>query len=225
MRRLAFHTVLWAGAVAMGLSHQAAALPPEGATVVDQAVSDLDPLATQLRKKEWGLAQVGENTALYRIDKPIAQTFADLATYLNPALNPTHNRLYYRVGQGYRARLTQPDYLIKFDEDMFHRPLYVRNVPPVVDGKFVELVPDNTVYELSTTPMFVPAASATPDSQPTRALQDVRPTPEPRVALDSLQPQHSGAFLLQQPVSQASQRVDGRVDARVDGEVRLPTSN
>ncbi len=118
-----------------------AAAPPADWQPVDQAVGDLDPLTSSMRVIQPGLRTIGEQTSLFRVE-------TDAVTGLT--LNKTS---YVRVGTGFRARYDRPDYLVIVDRRHFDR-----NIAPRFDGEFVELVPPNTVYDL--TPL--PSVTTTP---------------------------------------------------------------
>ncbi len=95
--------------------------------IVDQAVEDLDPLATSLRQRERGLNIYGEQSSLFR-RSPDLQDDA---------------RTYYRVGPGYRATLDRIDYVVITGPETIEM-----NVAPPRDGEFHEIVPPNTVFDL-----------------------------------------------------------------------------
>lgn len=169
------------------------ALPPEDMIPVDQAVADLDPLTTSLRQQEWGLWEYGQDTSLLEVNDPRPQVFAD-QPYLMQDRHGVHDRLYYRIGRGYRARVPRSDYLIPISRKW---KIYDRNVPPVHDRDFIELVPTGAVFELSPQPMFVPGSTQTQEPPP---------------------PEQAGGMLIDdQPAVRIDGRIDGRVDGRIDG--------
>ena len=109
-----------------------AAGPPAEWEPVDQAVGDLDPLSHSMRQIPPGLRTIGEQTSLFRV-----QTDAVTGSSLQ-------GTTYYRVGTGFRARYDRPEYLVLVDRRHFDK-----NIAPRFDGEFVELVPPNTVYDLT----------------------------------------------------------------------------
>ena len=121
--------LLWVAAspVAMVRADPAFRLEP-----VDQAVGDLDDLATSLRRVEVGLRRHGEQTGLYRVDNPPGQ----------------RGHHYYRLGAGFRARLSRPAYLVVSDK-VTGRPQLTVNASPHREGQFLELVPLGTVWEIA----------------------------------------------------------------------------
>lgn len=94
---------------------------------VDQAVEDLDRLATSLRHLDRDLHQNGARANLYRIESDSANA----------------GPRYYRVSPGLRAWLDRSDYLVASGHDRL-----ALNMAPRFDGEFVELVPPNTVFDL-----------------------------------------------------------------------------
>ena len=104
------------------------AAPPEHWQPVDQGVGDLDELSTSLRAVRTGLRSDGEQTSLY-----VVPTMRDGRV----------ERVYYRIGPGFVARLHRPDYLVPISRDRV-----ARNVQPAVDGRFIEVIPANTVFDL-----------------------------------------------------------------------------
>ena len=103
---------------------------------VDQAVGDLDPMATSLRRLEPGLSIYGQQTSLYQ--------HGTAAEFLSSG---TAAPVYYRIGPGFCARFDRPDYLVPVG-----RGDLGRNISPRFDGEFRELIPANTVFDLTPTP-------------------------------------------------------------------------
>jgi hypothetical protein len=101
---------------------------------VDQTVSDLDLRAASLRYVEQGIGVYGQSGSLYHrsstdsgwmgLGQPLSQT--------------------YQLRQpGYTAYIDRPDYLV------VDRQGEVRlNVAPSQDGRFQDLIPPNTVFDL-----------------------------------------------------------------------------
>lgn len=98
---------------------------------VDQAVEDIDPLAVGMRVPSVGLREDGEQTSLYRLDD-----------------TRDGRPVYYRLGPGFRARVTGMDYLVPTARHR-GRYQYDYNITPRRDGWFLEMPRIDTVYELS----------------------------------------------------------------------------
>lgn len=149
--------------VMLALTAPAVAAPPQqwtaapGARAVDQAVADLDPLSTSMRRMQVGLRLGGEQSSLYRLDQPVAG--GDGVSWAPGGIGQVQP-VYYRVAPGFVARVDRGDYLIRVG-----RQDYQRNIAPKVDGRFVELVPANTVYELKPPTPVAPAALPGPDTR------------------------------------------------------------
>ena len=123
------------------------AVPPAGWQPVDQAVGDLDPLSSNMRVVQPGLRTIGEQTSLFRVDADVVKG-STLASDRASIHNPTHGgTTYVRTGHGFRALYARPDYLV-----LVGRRHFDRNVAPRFDGEFVELVPADTVYDLTPLP-------------------------------------------------------------------------
>ncbi len=128
-------TIQSAAVGCVALASVAAGQPQQGWVPVDQAVADLDPLATSLRDLSPGLRLDGEHTSLFEWRQPPTIDPADTSNTtphepsLTPPLQP--QPVYYRVGPGFRARLNRLDYQIRGD------------------GRFAETIPNNTVFELN----------------------------------------------------------------------------
>lgn len=153
---------------------------------VDPAVGDLDPLSVSQRTVEGNHSTLGLFTTgatLYRSPEDLMQ-----------------KPIYYRIGQGYRARVDRVDYVVLDREDPGTRrnPNYVTNETPRVDGEFVERIPANAVFELT-----LPGRASPLDKL------DLRDT------LPAL-PDHRVAPVLDHRLDT---RVDGRVGGRLDGYV------
>lgn len=131
--------LIWAVAVAA-----APAAPPEYLHPVDQAVADLDPLATSLRRLEWGLRVDGEQSSLIRRQVD------------NGGAGP--ETVHYRVGQGFIARAPRLNYLVRRGK----RELFL-NITPRRDGEFIEMPAADTVYDLRLPDqIFAPNTAAPP---------------------------------------------------------------
>ena len=118
--------------IVLAVDTASAAGPPAGWEPVDQAVGDLDPLSHSMRQLPPGLRAIGEQTSLFRV-----QTNSVTGSSLQ-------GTTYYRVGTGFRARFDRPEYLV-----LVGRRHFDKNIAPRFDGEFVELVPPNTVYDLT----------------------------------------------------------------------------
>ena len=108
---------------------------------VDQAIEDVDPAGSSLRRVEAGLRGSGEQTSVFQ------------AVPLNgqpqpPGTKPT----YYRLGPGFRAITNRLNYLVITNPFPQKQRLEAKdtgfNASPALDGMFLELVPDGTVYDL-----------------------------------------------------------------------------
>lgn len=161
---------------------------------VDQAVSDLDPLTVGMRRVEPGIKiDDGEHTLLYAVYSP------DMPSALSPVMK--YGQLmpmpvYYRMGQGFRARMDRMDYLIQID-----RRHYESNVSPKVDGRFIEVAPANMVFDLRPLPAGLPGSSQPVGASPQLSGSSASSSPDYRVQ------------------GQASQGpIDGRVNGRVNGQ-------
>lgn len=112
-------------------------LAQTGMIPIDQAVVDLDHLATGLRRVETGLRLEGEQTSLYQPDPTQAQT--------SGLPIPTTNRpTYYRLSPGLQAQVNRIDYLVPTRGGGLGL-----NIQPAVDGRFIEMISANTVFVLS----------------------------------------------------------------------------
>ena len=120
MRRIICCGTLLAALAAPGWSQIPAALES-----VDQAVEDLDLMATSMRRVPRGLRVEGEHTSLFK---------------LNPG--PSGSAVYYRLGQGFIARFERMDYAVFRGKDLH------LNISPEHDREFIELVPPNMVFDL-----------------------------------------------------------------------------
>jgi len=112
-----------------------AQIPIEALSPVDQAIEDLDPLSTSLRVREPGLMLLGQDSSLFEIPADLLDQGAGAGAT---------GRRYYRVGPGYVARVARIDYAIPVG-----RRSFLVNQQPIEDGDFIELVPPDTVFELT----------------------------------------------------------------------------
>jgi len=111
---------------------------------VDQAVADLDPLAVSFRKIDTGLRTDGENTSLFTPAPLPGKQLPPRWMSLEP-IRPIESVPYYFISPGVRARVDRINYLVRNE-----RPHGVDvNVTPRKDGEFIELIPANTVFDLS----------------------------------------------------------------------------
>ena len=167
------------------IAFPAAAMPPEDLQPVDQAVGDLDPLSTSLRRVETGIRTSGQQTALYRL--PLSQVSGE-----NGPDRPG-GTVYYRVAPGLTARVARLDYLVRVG-----RRGVGFNIKPRVDGEFFEVISANTIFELN--PIQVTTGS---DSSLIST-----PVVDPEGAVVS-------ASLLPVDYRLPQQRIDLRVDTRL----------
>lgn len=140
----------------VGVTHVVWAQVPEEFQPVDQAVEDLDPLATSLRRVEKGLRYDGEHTNLFKVFELDA----------GPDSQPT----YYRIGPGVTARVHRLDYLVRTGEKGL-----ALNIKTRLDGEFIELIPADTVFELRSLEELIPdEAWAEEIAPPSRHYIDAR---------------------------------------------------
>lgn len=99
---------------------------------VDRAVADLDPLSTSLRRVDPGLRiNGGEHSVLFQ-PAPDYNPQPWLAT-------PNQQPVYYRVGQGFQAKIDRPQYLFSSNSALI-----------------LELIPPNTTFILEPIPQPTP---------------------------------------------------------------------
>ncbi len=102
---------------------------------VDQAVSDLDLRAASTRRVEQGIGVFGQSGSLYQRPNDGQGWF----------LNGQEVTQQYQLRQpGFTAWIDRPDYLV---QDPFGEMSL--NNAPAIDGQFIDLVPPNTVFDLS----------------------------------------------------------------------------
>ena len=118
---------------------------------VDQAVGDLDPLSTSLRRVNVGLRSDGEHTSLFQFDRYADQLWFGAHSISAIGSGTTSQLAYYRVAPGFQAVVDRVDYAVPVGQNSFRF-----NVPPVRDNQFIELTPANTVFVLT------PPAPVTP---------------------------------------------------------------
>ncbi len=147
-------------ALAALIVSSAFAQPSETLLPVDQAVADLDPLSTSLRRIEMGLRINGQHTSLFQLNQ----------TSTNPSASAApQGPVYYRIGQGFQARIDRPQYLIGLGTS---NPQL--NVPPLRDGQFVELVPPNTTFIIAPLQLQTPTPAPPPNPARINARIDMR---------------------------------------------------
>ncbi len=164
---------------------------------VEQAVEDLDPLARSLRRVEPGLYIYGQQTSLFRLQPT------------DP--NNLSGQIYYRIGPGFRARVSRIDYLsltTDFVPRRFRPQDFRLNVQPRIDGAFIELFGPNTVFDL-TNPTLPPLAAPAP----------VDPYQDPFVQYQN------EPTLNNQMIPQIDYRLDTRIDTRIDARIDRQLSN
>lgn len=148
------------------------------AVPMDQAVGDLDKLSRSLRQVELGLNVLGQQSSLFLIVPP-------QDSFSQP--------IYYRLGQGYRARFDRPDYLVRTGLRSV-----ARNVGRGIDGQFIELIPPDTVFELQ--PLWPPGVGAVVSAE---TMEKALVSPPNPAAVDG----------------RIDARIEARIDARVDGRL------
>ena len=121
----------------------ASAQPHGDLQPVDQAVADLDLLATSLRHIQTGLRTDGEQTSLFVL-KPSPTNAFDTPGQTPPPWGINEQPVYYRIGPGFQAKVDRMDYLIRTGKRQFEI-----NIKPLRDGEFFEMIPANTVFDLT----------------------------------------------------------------------------
>ncbi len=182
--------VLVPALVLPGAAGSAAAMagqPPAYLVPIDQAVTDQDPLARSLRVVQVGLRHDGEQTSLFGSPDRGSGRFED--------------EMFYRVGPGFRARLSRMDYIVPVARDR-DRIIAEMNINPVVDGHFLEQPHSHLVWELEPRPL---------ESGPLPLHPPDVAEPDP---VDAEQPP---AEMFQRRLDDA--RIDGRIDGRIDARI------
>lgn len=166
-------------------------------TPVDQAVTDLDLLATSLRQIETGLNVYGQETLLYQI-APGDSTFS-LKGY-----RPT----FIRLGPGFQALVNRIDYLSvvsDFLPDRIRSKDMALNAQPQIDGAFTEFIGPDTVFDL-THPLLPLAFVTSPFDKPSLFVNPSHDERGSDMRLDLL----------------LDYRIDALVDKRIDAHP-IPT--
>ena len=183
----------------------AAQAPAEpGLVPVDQGVGDLDRLSTSLRHVETGLRTDGQQTSLFRVVPPGN----------DPELNGL-SPLFYRVTPGVVARVNRVDYLVPISD----RELGL-NAQPRIDGQFIELIPADTVFDLSTQPgpLLVKRAGHDADRPAVVESSASRESPVPSgPGAAAVSPTRPAS-----PSDTTDYRLDLRLNTRIDGRVGAP---
>jgi len=133
-----------------------------GLEPVDQAVADLDPLARSERVVQPGLRADGEQTSLFVM--PPRQG--------RPANAPPR---YLRFAPGMRAEMPRGDYLVPVDPLIgpTGQPV-ATNVAPAADGRFIEIIPADTVFHLEPIDTRITPPSGDP-AQPQAGAHPAQP--------------------------------------------------
>ncbi len=106
---------------------------------VDQAVGDLDLLATSFRHVETGLRSDGQETALYQL---VPSGFP--GSLAMPGIAPGQTPIYYRTGPWVPLPASRMDYLVITPDGNWGFDVAGRK-----DNYFIELVPANVVYDFN----------------------------------------------------------------------------
>ena len=172
------------------------AAPPEQWRAVDQAVADLDPLATSLRAVEPGRRYGGQPFGLF-----VAVPTPHAASYERDGVNPVipSTPVYYRIAPGLRARVGRIEYLVRTGTGGSGG--YGWNVAAAVDGQFLEVAGPDTVYDLTPTPPGQIAPGIAPGN--------IRATPAP----------FPGAGAGPDSANAIDARINARIDSRVPAQV------
>jgi len=131
---------------------------------VDQAVADLDPLATSFRRIHPSLAVYNPNSSIYQIGG--SDPLRNAAGSVDPRTGLAVPRNFVFEQPGVRVFLNRPDYLVLTNEDL-RRPEFGLNVAPVIDRAFIELIPPGAVFDLvprdDRTPLLIDEDDSAPD--------------------------------------------------------------
>jgi hypothetical protein len=188
--------------ILLALPALALAGPPPQWQPVDQAVADLDPLSVSQRHMETGLRSTGEQSSLYRVPAPVPPDGdASLAA---PAPPP----VYYRIGPGFRARVTRLDYLV---EDQHGQP--AMNIAPAAGRHYFEIVGANSVFELA------PAAPGTAAATPGQGGSAARWAPAPLWLPGTAPIRRAGPAVVPVDAAPVAAHVAGQIDGRVAGQI------
>ena len=122
--------------------------PPEHFRPIDQAVEDLDPLATSLRHVPPSLEPNVGQSRLIQMNQ-------------HGAILPGQILPYYRIDKGVIARIDRLDYVTIDAKNKFHL-----NAAPRRGETFVELIPANTIYELRSIDSILASAQSDSEQQP-----------------------------------------------------------
>ncbi len=134
---------------------------------VDQAVADLDPLATSFRRIDPSLAVYNPNSSIYQIGG--SDPLRNAAGGIDPRTGLAVPRNFVFEQPGVRVFLNRPDYLVLTNEDL-RRPEFGLNVAPAIDRAFIELIPPGAVFDLVPRDDRAPLLIDEDDSQPDRRL-------------------------------------------------------
>ncbi|MEM6334739.1 MAG: hypothetical protein AAF823_15505 [Planctomycetota bacterium] len=148
---------------------QPARLSPATWRPVDATVSDVDPLAASQRLMHPGIGQFTPAVRMYgRSDLDPTNPLVDPAAATDPATGLLLPQLYRYETPGLRARMQRPSYLVLADpsradfllpgDGSVERPFLATNRQPWFEPAFVELIPANTVFELTGDAPLPPAA-------------------------------------------------------------------
>ena len=122
--------------------------PPEHFRPIDQAVEDLDPLATSLRHVPPSFEPNVGQSRLIQMNQ-------------HGVILPGQTLPYYRIDKGVIARIDRLDYVAIDTKNKFHL-----NAAPRRGETFVELIPANTIYELRSIDSILASAQSDSEQQP-----------------------------------------------------------
>lgn len=114
---------------------------------IDQAVEDVDPLATSLRHVSDGLFVYGDHSRLF--------LNAGAGGDHRAATSDHNQKRYSRIGPGFHVRLDRPYYLVAVSADPREK-IFDNNITPPVDGQFLELLSVDAVFDLGVAPPVSP---------------------------------------------------------------------
>ncbi len=121
--------------------------PPEHFRPIDQAVEDLDLLATSLRHVPPSFEPNVAQSRLIQMNQ-------------HGTMLPGQTLPYYRIDKGVIARVDRLDYVAIDTKNKFHL-----NAAPRSEGAFLELIPANTIYELRSIESILASAQGDAEQQ------------------------------------------------------------
>lgn len=125
--------------------------------VMDRAVSDIDPMAANLRYVDTEMQAAGTMT---RLQTPFASFAKQGTVYIDPATGLSgRTRPYKLEGQGFTAYLHRPLYMVskeRWEKVRGEKQNARTDYAPRKDGEWLALIPPDTVYDLHPVPVMTP---------------------------------------------------------------------